>query len=266
MAWALFIVGGFVLRTALYAGAACAFEWAVAGPWRAPAALRKLQPQAPAGHHRRRERLLSLSTLALFSSFSALTLVAASRGWTRLYFHVHERGWPYFFASIGIMLLLHDAYFYWMHRLLHTPFMMRHVHAWHHRSTNPTVWTALSFHPIEALFEGGIVPLSVGVLPLHPGALALWFVLMLAFNLEGHCGYELRGRRWRWPCLGLAGSAFHNLHHQKSCYNLGLYTGLWDKVCGTAAPPSKWNEKPDSGAAQPACARIFRLPAGNAPQ
>ena len=237
----LFVLGGFAVRALLYTGVAHFFEWAVRGPWRAMSTPRKVQAAQPAAAHRRREMLLSLCTLALFSSFSALILLVQPLGWTRLYFQVQERGWPYFFASIGLMLALHDLYFYGMHRLLHRPFMMRHVHAWHHRSTNPTVWTALSFHPIEALFEGAIVPLSVVVLPMHPAALAIWFVLMLGFNLEGHCGYELRAARWRWPRSLLAGSSFHNLHHQNSRHNLGLYTGVWDWLFHTAAPAKKLN-------------------------
>ena len=31
------------------------------------------------------------------------------------------------------LLLLHDAYFYWCHRLLHVPWLFRNVHAVHHR-------------------------------------------------------------------------------------------------------------------------------------
>ena len=35
---------------------------------------------------------------------------------------------------------LHDAWFYWTHRLLHHPWLLRRVHYVHHQSTVPTAY------------------------------------------------------------------------------------------------------------------------------
>jgi lathosterol oxidase len=64
-------------------------------------------------------------------------------------------------VSLALMLLLHDAWFYWTHRLMHHPKIFRHVHLVHHRSINPSPWAAYSFHPIEAVIEAGIYLLIV---------------------------------------------------------------------------------------------------------
>ena len=37
------------------------------------------------------------------------------------------------FLYVPAMLLWHDTYFYWTHRLLHHPWWLRHVHGVHHR-------------------------------------------------------------------------------------------------------------------------------------
>jgi hypothetical protein len=51
----------------------------------------------------------------------------------------------------GLMLLpIWSAFnFYWIHRLLHVPFLYKRVHALHHRNVNIGPWSGLSMHPVE---------------------------------------------------------------------------------------------------------------------
>src|SRR5262245_45140048 len=39
--------------------------------------------------------------------------------------------------GVALFLLVDDAIFYFTHRLLHTPFLFRHIHSWHHRIHAP---------------------------------------------------------------------------------------------------------------------------------
>ena len=39
----------------------------------------------------------------------------------------------YIVASMGALDYLHDAWFYWTHRLLHARLLYKHVHSVHHR-------------------------------------------------------------------------------------------------------------------------------------
>jgi sterol desaturase/sphingolipid hydroxylase (fatty acid hydroxylase superfamily) len=70
---------------------------------------------------------------------------------------VEEYGWGYFFISVAVMLVLHDAYFYWTHRAMHRPRLFKVFHRVHHLSTNPSQWAAFAFHPLEAVVEAGIL-------------------------------------------------------------------------------------------------------------
>src|ERR1041385_5515419 len=108
---------------------------------------RKVIARFPAGAEVRREALYSASSALIFGLVAALTILAARRGWTRMYWGVGERGWVWFFGSIALAILLHDAYFYWTHRLMHHRRLFRLVHRVHHASTNPSPWAAYSFSP-----------------------------------------------------------------------------------------------------------------------
>ena len=64
--------------------------------------------------------------------------LAIRAGWTRVYFDIRERGAAGLGSSLVLMVILHDAYFYWTHRLLHHPAFFERFHRVHHLSTTPT--------------------------------------------------------------------------------------------------------------------------------
>ena len=53
---------------------------------------------------------------------------------------------------IGVVVLnvFNEIHFFVVHRMMHIPFMMKHVHKVHHKSVVPTVYSVYSFHWIEA--------------------------------------------------------------------------------------------------------------------
>ncbi|WP_343081458.1 sterol desaturase family protein [Ostreiculturibacter nitratireducens] len=75
------------------------------------------------------------------------------------------------------------------HRLIHTPFLHKHVHSVHHNSVNPSPWSSLSMHPVEQamFFSASLVHL---VLPSHP------MIALCSLNwsgtgaIVGHIGFD----------------------------------------------------------------------------
>ena len=195
----------------------------------------KIQPGKPAARELRREILYSLASLAIFALTGVGTYVMTQLGWTRLYFHLAPRGWGYLAFSTGALILAHDTWFYWTHRLMHTRALFPVFHRVHHLSRNPTPWAAFAFHPLEAVVEAGIFPLIVLVLPLHPIAALAWLLYMTGMNVLAHCGFEIlpRGfvRHWlfRWHNT----STHHDMHHRFVRCNYGLYYNVWDRLMGT---------------------------------
>jgi sterol desaturase/sphingolipid hydroxylase (fatty acid hydroxylase superfamily) len=183
----------------------------------------------------RREIAHSLRSIAVFGLVTLAMVCVARLGWTRLYYRVADYGWAWFALSIGLMIVMHDAYFYWTHRLMHHRRLYRFFHHTHHLSTSPTPWAAYAFSPAEAFVQAGIGPLVVFTIPVHPTAFAAFMVWQITFNVLGHCGYEIFPRWFmRTPAGWVLNSVTHHaLHHEKFRANFSLYFNVWDRLMGT---------------------------------
>lgn len=196
----------------------------------------KIQKTTPSSRTIYFEILNSLSTLVIYCGVSWLVFQWEKSDYTMIYLDFKEYGWLYFFLSIVIMVLLHDAYFYWTHRLLHMrPFFK--IHKTHHHSTDPTPWASFSFHPVEAVMSAGIIPIIVFLIPCHPYALYIFLSIMTLINVVGHLGFETFPLRFTKSKVGKwqNTSTNHNIHHQKGNYNFGLYFTFWDHLMNTSS-------------------------------
>jgi sterol desaturase/sphingolipid hydroxylase (fatty acid hydroxylase superfamily) len=197
-------------------------------------ANRRNQNSFPGWKHYRRDIAFSLITIVIFATVAALTFIVFS-DYSNLYRPWDKYGQVYYYLTFPGMLLIHDAYFYVTHRLMHHPKLFRYVHRVHHLSTNPSPWTAYAFHPLEAVIEAGIIPVIAFTLPVYPPALGMFLLFQFFFNVYGHLGFELFPAKFhktwigRWVSTGTA----HNQHHQHFHGNYGLYTLIWDRLFGT---------------------------------
>lgn len=163
----------------------------------------------------------------LFSSVVPVLLMVSSR-------EPLAEPWQLALLFVGL-LLLNDAWFYLVHRLLHTPWLFKRVHSVHHRSIAVNPFTSYSFHPIEGLaLTLWVVPVLLFV-PVPLPLLGALQVLGLLNNVNAHLGYELFPR---WfvrvpPFKWLTSSTFHNLHHASVVGNYGLMLRVWDRAFGT---------------------------------
>lgn len=212
-------------------------------------AHKKIQPRFPKSKDYRHELGYSLVTIVIFTAYPALMLLTPFREYTQYYTDMHQHSMIWFWLAFPITFLLHDAYFYWMHRLMHHPKLFRVMHLVHHKSTNPSPWAALSFHPLEAVVEAGIFGLLLMIMPMHPAHIAVFYAGQMVYNVYGHLGWELypawfrNSRIGRWFNTGSA----HNAHHQYFTGNYGLYFMWWDRWCGTLR-----EDKPAGAALKPA--------------
>lgn len=133
---------------------------------------------------------------------------------------------------------MHDAYFYWTHRLIHHPRLFRFFHGVHHESHNPSPWAAYCFSPGEAVIQAGIFPLVALTMPIHPGAFAIFMLWQITFNIAGHTGYEFHAKWLMDSWLGkfLNTPTNHIQHHDSFKGNFGLYFNFWDRWMGTNHP------------------------------
>ncbi|HTL07820.1 MAG TPA: sterol desaturase family protein [Chitinophagaceae bacterium] len=199
-------------------------------------AYKKIQPRFPRRKDYFREIAYSVCTIAIFGAVPMLLVKnQAVVIHTRYYRDIATYGWLYFFAAFPLLLIIHDTYFYWTHRLMHHKKLFRVFHLVHHHSTNPSPWAAYAFHPLEAVVEAGVFAVFLFAIPVHPLHFYIFFFFMIVYNVYGHLGYELypRGFSRHWLGKWINTSVSHNQHHQFFKGNYGLYFTFWDRLMGT---------------------------------
>ncbi|MEP6967107.1 MAG: sterol desaturase family protein [Pseudomonadota bacterium] len=185
----------------------------------------------------RREIFDSTLTLLIFQLAQVLFRVAAL-AWG-ISFDLTQRLPTWELAlSFPLILVVHDAYFYWTHRAMHSRALFRFMHWEHHKSLEPTPWTAYSFAIPEAFVQGSFVVFYVALFPAMTATIVFFAFVEIIHNVAIHSGIDLfprplvTGRRLGW----IAGSIYHDLHHRTSNANYGLYFRVWDRLMGTEHP------------------------------
>lgn len=185
-----------------------------------------------------REFARSMRTVLIFSLVGTSVLVGYQLGLSKIYFAPDQYGWAWLVGSFFLFIVLHDAWFYWTHRLMHHPRVFPGFHRTHHLSVAPTPWTAYSFSATEALVQALYLPVVLLVLPTHQVVIFLWMAWMVLRNVMGHSGTELLPRAWLagWWGRWLTTTLHHEMHHAYGRYNYGLYFVWWDRWGGTEHP------------------------------
>ena len=98
-----------------------------------------------------------------------------------------------FFLQFIFMSLTEDFVFYWSHRLLHTPFLYKHVHKVHHEFPETVAYAAAYFHWLEYILAI-LTPLYINryILGhhLHLSTFIVYVFVSAYRGVYGHCGYE----------------------------------------------------------------------------
>lgn len=185
-----------------------------------------------------REIVNSIISSVPLTGIAYLMLFTPLKEYTFVYEDMNAYPVVWLFISWALCLIIHDTYFYWMHRLLHHKKLFNLMHLEHHKSVNPSPFASYSFHFLEAITEGLIVVVLVFVLPLHPVVLYAFVLSSFIINVYGHLGYEIMPRKLRnsfWFEI-INTSTHHNLHHSKFKGNYGLYFRWWDRLMKTEHP------------------------------
>jgi len=117
----------------------------------------------------------------------------------------------WFVAMFFIIRFWQSFHFYWIHRLIHLPWIFNKVHHLHHRNINVGPWSGLSMHPVEHLlyFSGILIHF---VLPSHPLHVIFHMFSLSLGALLSHAGFERILIKDKETLK--AGSFHHQLHHR----------------------------------------------------
>ncbi len=224
-----------VARYAIFAVAVWLVLWVVL---RGVLKRRKIREATPPARQLVIEFLVSIRSIAIFSTVGISMFVLEGAGLLPGPALAAEWGVGWSIASLVLMVIAHDAYFYWSHRLMHDPRLFRRMHRRHHRSHNPSPFTAYSFDIAEAAIMASFVPLWMITAPTPWAVLGLFMLHQIVRNTLGHSGYELMPATSSGkPLVGfLTTTTHHDLHHSEAGWNYGLYFTWWDRLMGTEHP------------------------------
>ncbi|MEE4155315.1 MAG: sterol desaturase family protein [Erythrobacter sp.] len=190
-----------------------------------------------------REILSSMRTVVVYAFVTLAILIGRETGIILL--SIQDAALTTILWQFAVIVIAHDAWFYWVHRAMHSKALFRRTHLHHHKSRTPTPWTAYSFTTIEAALEVAFVPIFLLVTSqlgiAYAGLAILYFIWhQMIRNVMAHAGSELFPAGWVDNPLTdwIATTTHHDLHHS-SGHNYGFYFTFWDRWMGTEHPRYK---------------------------
>lgn len=203
------------------------------GPDKVPG--KRLNRDAPKAETIRHELTLSLVSSPIYALPAAAAFEAWKHGGTLVYLDAGQYGVAWLAVSGLIYLLIQDAYYYWLHRIMHNPALFRWIHAGHHRSRQPTPFASFSFDWAEAALNAWLLPAMAFVIPIHPAVILTLLTLATIAAVLNHSGAEVLPP---WMVKGPVGdwlitASHHSIHHTQYRKNFGLYFRFWDRLMKT---------------------------------
>lgn len=199
---------------------------------------RKIRPETPPPRQLLVEFAFSIRSIAVFSSIGVVITLLDRAGLYPLAAAAASWGAWWFVASLILMVVGQDAYVYWTHRAMHRVRTLRRAHVRHHKSNNPSPFTAYSFDLAEALLMVAFVAVWPLIMPTPWGVIPLFLAHQIFRNTLLHAGYELMparadGRPWLdW----FTTTVHHDLHHGQARWNYAPWFTWWDRWLGTEHP------------------------------
>ena len=150
---------------------------------------------------------------------------------------VHAGPLPPWYVIGGQLLFfiyLDDFLYYGLHRAMHTRWLYKHIHGWHHRIVTPWAVTGHYMHPLEYGLTGAVALVGPLVVGAHVATVWLWFCFRQWEAAEGHCGYD-----FPWTPTHLLpfndGAVHHDVHHARVRGNYAGFLTHVDRLFGTFA-------------------------------
>lgn len=153
---------------------------------------------------------------------------------SRIYFN-GETSLVYDALTLIGLILFHDTYFYWTHRLLHKKPLFKFIHKVHHDARSPTTFTAYRYTAIEAVFQFAFFYIFIFFIPISIEVFTCFIIFSSTMNISGHSNIDILPKWWLKMKV-VSTPTFHSMHHEKVHANYGLYFTFWDKLMKTDHP------------------------------
>ncbi|HPE25749.1 MAG TPA: sterol desaturase family protein [Albidovulum sp.] len=185
-----------------------------------------------------------LISIPLWTLIEAFTLWCFANGYAL--WLGPDTHWLWLAVLILLVPAIHEVHFFCGHWLIHQGVLYKWIHSIHHNSINPSPWSSMSMHPVEAAFFFSEMMWHL-LIPSNP-FVALFQVTSTAYGaVVGHIGFD---RLEMTDKNGVVTHAYtHYLHHKYFEVNYGgdglvpldKWFGTWHD--GTKAADEQMKER-----------------------
>ena len=138
------------------------------------------------------------------------------------------------FGEVLASLLLYDFMYYFLHRGMHNPKLMKYVHGVHHYVRFPTSTESIYLHPAENIAGLGLLCIAMAIVgPISALSFLIVFFIHSTVNILVHSNLDLPHPAFK---LFNFWAKKHDLHHGKHLNrNYASIFPFWDLMFGTYA-------------------------------
>ncbi|SNW62651.1 Fatty acid hydroxylase (C-5 sterol desaturase putative) [Orpheovirus IHUMI-LCC2] len=171
----------------------------------------------------------SITSMLKFAPINLIIQLLISNGHiVNLYTNITDYGYLYLLYQVPLYIILSDTIMYWTHRILHIK-SLYFLHNGHHVYHPITSFAAGAVDVTDTLFHGlpsTIIPFYI--LPFYEPLFTfiLLFIQIWSIYIHSPLAYSIN-------IPFMSNNNIHYYHHQTSRHNYGIYTTIWDKLCGT---------------------------------
>lgn len=139
--------------------------------------------------------------------------------------------WYIIIAQLVFFIFLDDFIYYWLHRSMHHPWLLKHVHGVHHRIKNTCALDGNYFHWAEFVATGAIALIPPLIVGAHLYVLWIWIIIRQFEAADGHCGYDLPKNPVKLIPF-YHGAVYHDFHHARFKGNYSGFLSYLDRFMG----------------------------------
>jgi len=131
--------------------------------------------------------------------------------------------WYIIIIQVTIFAFLYDFGFYFVHRLMHTPWLYKNFHYVHHQHNQTISIYQSHFHLIDGLISAVTTLLPPVLFNAHLVTRLIWTFVYSIESFIAHSGYDIPSAKAHY---------FHHSHPHTPA-NFGSFFLIWDKILGT---------------------------------
>jgi sterol desaturase/sphingolipid hydroxylase (fatty acid hydroxylase superfamily) len=142
-------------------------------------------------------------------------------------------GWPVL-AQVAFLVVTHDLYIYWFHRMQHRFPLLWRIHEAHHATADVDWLSGARSHALEILVNQTVEFAPILLLGAAPEVALIKGTVSALWGMYIHSNIDVRSGRLQWFVNGPEMHRWHHAIEIRDGVNFATKFALWDWLFGTA--------------------------------